>query len=143
MPRSRAATHNLPRQATELALAVPQVIGHRLGRMAAAGPMPSARDQREFHRMGTEKVEAFSQSGWLMATGWVRLQQQWFQQVVALASLPWTAWQGGQGAARATALWQAWPGQTAHLVSRGLTPIHQTAVANARRLGGAGGRRRR
>lgn len=143
MPRSRAAMTTLPRQATELALAVPQVIGHRLGRMATAGPVPSARDQREFHRMGAEKVEAFSQSGWLMATGWMRLQQQWFQQLLALAGLPWTAWQGGQGAARANAMWQAWPGQTAQVFSRGLTPIHQTAVANARRLGGTGTRKRR
>ena len=38
-------------QAAELALAVPQVVAHRMARMALAGHSPSARDQREFQMM--------------------------------------------------------------------------------------------
>lgn len=38
------------------------VINKRVGRMVAAGPNPSARDRKEFHLMGAEKVVAFNQS---------------------------------------------------------------------------------
>ena len=46
----------LSRHTGELAAAVPQVVAHRVGRMMAAGPLPGARDQQEFYRMGAEKV---------------------------------------------------------------------------------------
>lgn len=55
------------RQAAELAVAVPQVIAHRLTRLALAGPAPSARDRREFQRMGVEKAAAFAESWNAMA----------------------------------------------------------------------------
>ena len=42
----------------EMMLASAQVIGHRTGLMAAAGPKPSKRDRREFTLMGQEKIEA-------------------------------------------------------------------------------------
>jgi len=42
----------------EMAIASAQIIGHRTGRFALAGPVPSARDQREFALMGHEKNEA-------------------------------------------------------------------------------------
>jgi hypothetical protein len=35
-----------------------QVIGHRTGRMALAGPAPNARDRREIALMGQQKIEA-------------------------------------------------------------------------------------
>ena len=44
--RSRKA-ERLGRQAAELAVAAPQVIAHRLARLALAGPAPSARDRVE------------------------------------------------------------------------------------------------
>lgn len=128
----RPRASSLPRQATELALAVPQVVGHRVGRMLTAGPLPSARDQKEFHRMGAEKVQAFSQAWLAMATSGWQLQQRWWQQVWALALRP--------QAANPWALWAQWPGQAmqmADVAARGLSPIHRKAVANARRLGGA------
>ncbi len=50
------------RQATDLAVAAPQVVAHRLTRMAMAGANPSARDRREFTRMVSEKQTAFQQS---------------------------------------------------------------------------------
>jgi hypothetical protein len=58
----RTAVQRLATQAMELSLATPQVMAHRLTRMAMAGPVPSARDQREFSLMGQEKVQAFQQS---------------------------------------------------------------------------------
>jgi hypothetical protein len=104
----------LARQATELAVAVPQVVGHRLTRMALAGPWPNARDSREFYGMGQEKVHAFWQSWFAM--GWAMLeaaQQSW------LAML--------QGA-RVPML------DVHHVLSRGMAPVHRKATANARRL---------
>jgi hypothetical protein len=58
----RTSAQRLATQAMELTLATPQVMAHRLTRMAMAGPLPSARDQREFNLMGQEKVQAFQQS---------------------------------------------------------------------------------
>lgn len=46
----------------ETSVAAPKVIGHRTGRMAAAGLFPGLADQREFTLMGTEKMVAFSQA---------------------------------------------------------------------------------
>ena len=62
-------------KATQFAWAVPQVIAHRLARMAVAGPVPSRRDRTEFLRMGTEKAAAFAESWNAMATEAFRVQQ--------------------------------------------------------------------
>ena len=138
MPRSRRhAGARLGRQARELSLAVPQVIAHRLNRMAASGPLPSRQDQREFTRMGTEKVEAFQQS-WVAMTS-----QAWRMQQEATAALwqaswtgwsPWVPWSVGTGAAAVDGAWLSHHWMT--LLSAGLEPLHARAVANARRLGG-------
>lgn len=113
MTQRRTSTR-LSRQAAELAVAVPQVVAHRLTRMALTGPLPSARDRREFHGMAQEKVHAFWQSwfgmGWAMAQA---MQQAW------LAML--------QGA-RVPLL------DTQAILSHGLAPVHRKATANARRL---------
>lgn len=110
----------------ELALAAPQVMAHRLWRMALAGPMPSARDRAEFQRMGLEKLAAFFES-W-QAMSW----QLWQIQLGMLASLM-RLWQPG------------WPGPqalsgsflqeaVAGVLGAGLAPVHRRASANARRL---------
>ena len=113
--RRRSRKHQpLARQATELAFAVPQVVAHRLTRMALAGPVPSARDRREFHGMAQEKVLAFWQSWFAM--GWAMLasmQKSW------LAAL--------QGARVPLIDAQA-------LLTHGMAPVHRKATANARRL---------
>ena len=113
MPHRQPSTQ-LARQATELAIAVPQVMAHRLLRMALAGPVLSARDRREFHGMGQEKLHAFWQSwfamGWAMTEA---MQQAW----IALL----------QGA-RVPML------DTQHILAKGLAPVHRKATANARRL---------
>src|SRR5262249_25053596 len=59
---SRKAKH-LARQASDLGLAVPWVVSHRLARMAFTGASPSAWDRDEFRRMRGEKTAAFAQSG--------------------------------------------------------------------------------
>jgi hypothetical protein len=104
----------LSRQATELALAVPQVVAHRMTRMALAGPVLSARDRREFHGMAQEKVNAFWQS--------------WFAMSVAMVEASQQAWLAAlQGAHM--------PMPDAHgILSKGLAPVHRAATANARRL---------
>jgi hypothetical protein len=62
-------------KAVELSLAAPQVIAHRTARMMAAGANPSARDRREFQRMGTEKVFAFWES--MNAMWWAAWMTPW------------------------------------------------------------------
>ena len=59
-----AIPHRTASELLELSMAVPQVISHRLARMALSGPVLSPRDQREFTRMVVEKEVAFSQA-WL------------------------------------------------------------------------------
>ena len=110
----------------EIGLAAPQVIAQRTTRMALAGARPSARDQREFVRMGQEKAEAFGES-WL-AMGW----RLWQLQTAAAASL-WGQWlrQGPEMMLAAEQpLLQAWP----HVMASGLKPVHRRVTANARRL---------
>ena len=116
--RSRSRNRPLAAKAAELAIAVPQVVAHRMTRMALVGPRPSARDQREFRRMGQEKVHAFWQSwfamGWAVMSSWQRA---------------WLAMLQGARVPLAAAL----PTLDV-LAARGLAPIHRRATANARRL---------
>lgn len=112
--------HSLAAQTAALALAVPQVVSHRMGRMALAGPQPSARDQREFMRMGHEKTAAFFESWWAMGWQVMRLQQQAWMSMFGVGRSPWT----GQGAQRAMA----------GILGTGLAPVSRRAVANAKRL---------
>ena len=60
----------------EMMLASAQVIGHRTGRMAAAGPKPSARDRREFTLMGEEKIKAAAESAQAMTAQMMRMNPQ-------------------------------------------------------------------
>jgi hypothetical protein len=112
MPRRRR--NSLARQATELSIAVPQVVAHRLTRLALAGPVPNARDRREFTTMAQEKVHAFWQSWFAM--GWA---------VVEATQKSWLAMLTG---ARVPLL------DTQAILARGLAPVHRKAAANARRL---------
>jgi hypothetical protein len=117
--RTRSKTA-LAAQAAELALAVPQVVAHRVWRMAAAGHNPSARDRKEFALMGNEKTTAFFES-WA-AMGWAmwRVQQQLWLSMFGLAMSPWSR----QGAHRAAV----------DVLGSGLAPVRRRAVANAKRL---------
>ena len=108
-------------KAAELSLAAPQVVAIRTARMLAAGANPSARDRREFERMGTEKVLAFWESMSAMGLEMAKAQQQY-----ALAAMRqwWAPWMGPWSAAASAT----------KVLERGLGPVHKRASANARRL---------
>ena len=82
--RRRHAT-SLMIKTTELALAVPQVVAHRVTRMALAGAFPTARDQREFRQMGAEKMAAFTES-------WNAMAAEAFRANFSLATSFWRSW---------------------------------------------------
>jgi hypothetical protein len=117
----------------ELGFAVPQVIAHRVARMATAGVPPSARDRREFHRMGQEKVAAFGEA-------WVAMAMQGLRANQAMALAIMRAWNPLLSPGRsAAALTDAFQSAAIAVAGQGLAPVHRRAVANAKRLG----RRRR
>lgn len=55
-------------QVCEIAWTAPQVIAYRTARMVRGGWPPSARDRREYVRMGREKVEVLAQAAMAAAT---------------------------------------------------------------------------
>lgn len=127
--RSTTSRRSIAAQATELAFAAPQVVAHRLGRMAAAGASPSSRDRREFVRMVLEKQTAAGQSFVAMAAqGWLGAPLI-AASMMRAACVPWFGLYGQHPVA-------AQVQDTAERVlARGLAPVHRAAVANARRLG--------
>ena len=122
MKRPRRSRRSSASHLVDLGIAAPQVVAHRLARMAAAGGTLSARDRREFTGMVLEKQTAFAQ-GWIAMWVEAALVQQQFL-LACLSGTPWTATQ----ALRAGAHWE-------QVLVRGLAPLRNKAVANARRLG--------
>lgn len=122
-------------QATEMMLAVPQVVSHRLGRLNAAGAGSSARDQREFQRMGAEKFAAFGESWTEMTLQMLKVNQQMLQAWTSVLSVPFhipTSAVARRSLTRAAAQMQ---GSALSVISSGLAPVHRRATANAKRLG--------
>jgi len=131
MPRRRRSTsQSLAIKAVELSLAAPQVVMHRVTRMARSGPMPSARDRKEMERMVAEKSVAFVESWTAMATQAMIAQQ-------ALAASFLRSFAAAAQGKNLSALQSALQLQRAGLgvVARGLAPVHRKALANAKRLG--------
>ena len=121
-------------QATEMMFAVPQVVTHRLGRMKATGTRTSARDQREFQRMGAEKVAAFGESWAEMMLQMLKAHQQMMQTWMAAST---TAFRSPTSAAARRSLTRAaaqMQESTLSVMSSGLAPVHRRATANAKRL---------
>jgi hypothetical protein len=135
----------------EMMLASAQVIHHRLGRIAAAGPTPNARDRRELALMTQEKMEAAIESAYAVATQMVAMNPLLGAQVAAHMMRGATAVMSlaasrtaGQAIARQAKLirtmMEAAPaatqlsGAAARVVRRGLNPIHSRATENAKRL---------
>ncbi len=137
----------------EMLLASAQVIGHRTGRMAMAGPLPGERDRGEFALMGREKLDAAAHSAAAMGRQWLvmgmgrhlgeRLWSDWL--AVAQAAFACFASRTPQQLvdrqarlAQAVSRWMASLTQLGHdgaqIADRGLKPIHAAATANARRL---------
>jgi len=112
---TRRRTHaTIARRSTELALAVPQVVAHRMTRMALAGPFPNARDRRKFQGMAHEKVLAFWQSWFAMGWAMVQSMQKTWMAALQGVRLPLIDSQA--------------------LLGHALGPVHKHATANARRL---------
>jgi hypothetical protein len=131
---SRRKAVRLGTQATELMLAAPQVIAHRLGRIAVAGHRPSARDQREFHRMGAEKLAAFGEAWQAMTVQMLKSNQQ----LAAAMMRSWWPAAAVRGARTSAPMVQAaaqWQHATLDILAQGIRPVHRRAVANAKRLG--------
>jgi 1-acyl-sn-glycerol-3-phosphate acyltransferase len=104
----------------ELGFFAPQVVAHRVTRMALAGTSPSARDRKEFTGMVVEKQLAFTQAWLGMFAEGMRLQQQ-----LALSML--TGATPGRHAAQVKRA-------AARMASTAIAPIHRKAAANAKRL---------
>ena len=126
--RRKRKTQSLVAKAADLAFAVPQVVAHRVTRMAIASPSLSKRDRKEFHRMGAEKMAAFSES-------WSAMAMQAFRANQALAASFlrsfWSPlWRKPSASAIAAQLQNAALG----VLDKGLTPVHRKARANAKRL---------
>jgi hypothetical protein len=130
MPNSRPRkARSINRKSAELALAVPQVVAHRMTRLALAGAKPSTRDQREFQRMVAEKQSAFHESWVAMAAQAVLAQQAL---TLSFASAFWAP--ARRQPAAAAALGRQVQGAALGIIGKGLAPIHRKAVANAKRL---------
>jgi hypothetical protein len=111
-------------QTMELGVAVPQVIAHRVARMAIAGASPSARDRKELHRMGTEKVAAFNEAWNAMAVEAFRANQRLTLSFMQSLWFPWIHPKRRRPSHAALAI-----------LGKGLAPVRRRAVANAKRLG--------
>src|SRR5690349_9060378 len=90
---------------TKLAVAAPQVIAHRLTRMALAGPTPSERDCQEFTGMGMEKQAVAAQAWMAMFAEGVRFQQQFALSLLSLATPQQHAARAKRATSRVTGAW--------------------------------------
>ena len=151
LQRQTALWSGLALETAETLAASAQVIGLRVGRMAAAGPLPSARDQREFALMAQEKLDAALASaaamgrvGLAIGSGFgAQVWRDLFDAAGATLSLASSrslrqsvdrqaelARTLARSAAAAGGLGTA----GARIARSGLQPIHATVTANARRL---------
>ncbi|MES2959747.1 MAG: polyhydroxyalkanoate granule-associated phasin [Pseudomonadota bacterium] len=127
--RSTRKAKSLATKSAELALAVPQVVAHRLARMAIAGSTLSTRDQEEFTLMAAEKGAAFVEAWQAMATQTVLAHQA---MAMSFARSFWSlAPRGRLTPARVAAQLQ---GAALGVIAKGLAPVHRKATANAKRL---------
>ena len=116
-------------QTAELAAAVPQVMAHRVTRMALAGAMPSERDRKEFKLMSDEKTAAFAES-------WVAMSTQAVVASQALGlSMFRSMWAPALGRKPSVGALSAQMQNAAlGVLGKGMAPVHRKAVANAKRL---------
>lgn len=128
--RRRRKSRSLAAQTFELGMAAPQVIAHRLARMAAAGASPSARDCAEFQRMSIEKIAAANEA-------WTAMAAQTFleNQKIALSLMQsmWFPWMHRTPTVKSVS--RQWNRTAARVAGKGMAPIRRRAVANAKRLG--------
>ena len=116
-------------KAAQLSVAVPQVVAHRVTRMAMAGTPMSARDRKEFELMVAEKKSAFTEAFAAMAAQTVRANQ------AVGTSLLRSFWSPSpRRNLSPSALAAQMQGAALGVLAKGIAPIHRKAVANAKRL---------
>jgi hypothetical protein len=129
MATRKRQTVNTAQKMGELALAAPQVVAHRLMRMAKAGPVLSAQDRQEFSGMVQEKHEAFVLSWFAMWGEAARAQQRLAFSWLSPRALM-TPWSPRHAVAQLTQAHSV----AQRFAAKGLAPVHRKAVANAKRL---------
>jgi len=97
--------------------------------MALAGSKPTARDRREFHLMGAEKVSAFYESWTAMYVQTLRIQLGAAASMLRYISFPWLhgrppIWVPKMDVSR----------KALTVLGKGMAPVRRRAVANASRL---------
>lgn len=128
--RRTPKSKSLAAKSMELAIAVPQVVAHRVTRIALAGPQLSDRDRQEFQMMIMEKHAAFAQAWGDMAMQAFRANQALAASMVRLFFAPFFLQRPSAAAAVAAQVQNAAIG----VLSKGLAPVHRQATSNARRL---------
>jgi hypothetical protein len=127
--RRKRKSKSLAAQTFELGIAAPQVIAHRVARMASAGKALSAHDRAEFHRMGMEKIAAANEAWTAMATQAFLENQKFALTFVQSLWFPWL---------RATPTVKSVSRQlnraAVRILGKGMAPVRRRAVANAKRL---------
>jgi hypothetical protein len=127
--RRTRKSKSLTLKSMELAFAAPQVVAHRVTRMALAGPALSNRDRKEFQMMVNEKQVAFTQAWSDMAVQAFRANQTFAESILRAFFSPFS--RKRLSAASAAAQFQD---AATDVLGKGLAPIHRKAVSNARRL---------
>lgn len=127
--RRKVAARSLAAKAAGLAVAVPQVMAHRLARMALAGLRLPPRDGKEFERMVAEKNAALGEACSAMAAQGAKSNQalaaSFFRSFLLAA-------QGRRSSAASPAA--QWHQAALSVMGKGFAPVHRKAMANARRL---------
>lgn len=118
----------LARKTAELSFAAPQVVAHRVSRMATAGLNPSKADRKEFTMMGAEKVAAFYESWQAMGWQMLQAQQQMWMKMFMNPMMWWQPWNN-------KAFNSQMQRSMLDVMGKGLFPVHSRAVSNAKRLG--------
>jgi len=135
----------------EMSMASALVVACRSHRMAVSGPLPNARDRKEFTRMGQEKFEAVTESAQAIAEQMSVMSMQFGLRAWRDALTGTAAWMslatsrdvGKMSAHHAVAAGSIdrfmhsalqLSDSTVKMSERGLHPIHSRATANARRL---------
>ena len=129
----------LASQAFELMLAAPQVVAHRMTRIALGQPLAS--DRADFNRMGREKAEAATEMFNGMAAQALRTGNN---AAASYAQAWWKAWMAfcfpllHPGSRARFPVWGMTPGQMQHatldVMGKAMVPVRRRTVANARRL---------
>ena len=127
--RRGRTSQSLAAKAAELAFAVPQVVTHRVTRMALSGPKLSPRDRKEFERMVAEKGSAFGESWQAMAAQAALANQA----LTASLLRSWLLVAQGKRPSPAVSAKQLHKAALS-VLGKGLAPVHRKAVANAKRL---------